>query len=202
MTTVAVRRIPANNRIMLLQWVTLGWMTVECAVALAAAWRARSVSLLAFGSDSFVEIVSAIAVLLQFIPRRRISPIRAAKLCGLLLYALAGIVLLIALVGIYRHVEADTSRLGMFITGGALLVMPVLARMKRDEAARTGNKALRADVVQSATCAYLAALTLAGLLLRSLFGLEWLDQGAALVGVPILIVEARRARRGLVCSCC
>jgi len=36
MTTVAVRRIPANNRIMLLQWVTLGWMTVECAVALAA----------------------------------------------------------------------------------------------------------------------------------------------------------------------
>jgi divalent metal cation (Fe/Co/Zn/Cd) transporter len=80
--------------------------------------------------------------------------------------------------------------------------MPVLARMKRDEAARTGNKALRADAVQSATCAYLAALTLTGLLLRSLFGLQWLDQGAALVAVPILIVEARRARRGHVCSCC
>ena len=80
--------------------------------------------------------------------------------------------------------------------------MPVLARLKRDEAARAGNKALRADAVQSATCAYHAALTLTGLLLRSLFGFQWLDQGAPLVAVPILIVEARRARRGHVCSCC
>ncbi|WP_263385687.1 cation transporter [Granulicella arctica] len=202
MTTIAVRRESAKKRIMILQWVTLCWMTVECSAALTAAWRARSVSLLAFGSDSFVEIVSAVAVLLQFAPRWRVSQIRAAKLCGLLLYALAGIVLLIALAGMYRHVEAETSRLGMAITGGALLLMPVLAHMKRNEADRTGNKALRADAVQSATCAYLAALTLAGLLLQALFGLHWLDQGAALIAVPILIVEGRRAREGRVCSCC
>jgi len=43
--------------------------------------------------------------------------------------------------------------------------------------------------VQSATCAYLAALTLGGLLLRSFFGLRWLDPVAALAAVPILIVE-------------
>jgi divalent metal cation (Fe/Co/Zn/Cd) transporter len=80
--------------------------------------------------------------------------------------------------------------------------MPILARMKRNAAVRTGNKALRADAVQSATCAYLAALTLAGLLLRSAFGIHWLDQVAALVAVPILIVEARRAREGQACGCC
>ncbi len=202
MTTIAVRQGLGDKRIMTLQWVTLGWMMIECSTALTAAWRARSVSLLAFGSDSFVEIVSAIAVLLQFVPRWRISQTRAAKFCGLLLYALAGIVLLIALAGLFQHVDADTSRLGMVVTGGALLLMPVLARVKRDEADRTGNKALRADAVQSATCAYLAALTLVGLLLRSFFGLHWLDQGAALVAVPILIVEARRARQGHACSCC
>jgi hypothetical protein len=38
-----------QTRIVSLQTVTLVWMTVECAVALFAAWRARSVSLLAFG---------------------------------------------------------------------------------------------------------------------------------------------------------
>ncbi len=203
MTTVAKA---SNNltakRIMALQWLTLGWMTVECSVALTAAWRARSVSLLAFGSDSFIELISAAVVLLQFVPRLSISPVRAAKLCGLLLYGLTGVVLLIALGGLFQHADAETSLLGMWITGGALLLMPVLARLKRTEADRTGNKALRADAVQSATCAYLAALTLGGLVLRSLFGLHWLDEGAALIAVPILIVEAKRARQGHVCGCC
>lgn len=206
MTTLAVPREPATEalplRILRLQWVTLGWMTVECSVALSAAWKAGSVSLLAFGSDSFVELISATVVLLQFTRRFRISPVRAAKLSGLLLYSLAAVVTVIALGGLLFRVEADASRPGMAITAGALLLMPVLARLKRDAAERTGNRALRADAVQSATCAYLAALTLAGLLARSLFGLHWLDQAAALAAAPILIVEARRARRGELCGCC
>jgi divalent metal cation (Fe/Co/Zn/Cd) transporter len=90
----------------------------------------------------------------------------------------------------------------MAITAGALLIMPILARMKRDAAETSQNDALRADAVQSATCAYLAALTLGGLLLRWAFGLHWLDQVAALAAVPILIIEARRARKGQTCACC
>jgi divalent metal cation (Fe/Co/Zn/Cd) transporter len=202
MTTASIVRDPMEKRILSLQWVTLCWMTIECSVALTAAWRARSVSLLAFGSDSFVELISATVVLLQFTRRFRISQVRAARLCGLLLYGLAGVVTVIALGGLFYKVQVDTSHLGIGITAGALLLMPVLARLKRDTANETGNKALRADAVQSATCAYLASLTLAGLILRSLFNLQWIDQAAALVALPILIVEARRARRGHVCSCC
>jgi divalent metal cation (Fe/Co/Zn/Cd) transporter len=192
----------SQRTIVSLQVVTLVWMLVECSVALFAAWQARSVSLLAFGSDSLVELISAAVVLLQFTPRFRVSQLRAARFCGSLLYGLAGVVSVIALAGLLRQVEADSSKLGIAITGGALLLMPLLARRKRAAAERTGNKALRADAVQSATCAYLAALTLAGLLLRSAFGLRWLDQAAALLAVPILIVEGRRARQGQTCSCC
>jgi len=202
MATTAVSERSIHKRIVLLQWVTLVWMTVESSFALVAAWRARSVSLLAFGSDSFVELVSATVVLLQFAPRLKIPQVRAAKLCGLLLYGLAGIVTLIALAGFFYRVQADTSILGMAITAAALLLMPVLAGLKQNAADRTGNKALRADAVQSATCAYLAALTLAGLSIRFFFGLHWLDQTAALAAVPILVVEARKARQGEVCGCC
>src|SRR5579875_2576568 len=81
-----------QTRILSLQIITLVWMVVECAVALCAAWRARSVSLLAFGSDSFVELLSASVVLVQFTPRFHISQYRAARLCGLSLYGLAGVV--------------------------------------------------------------------------------------------------------------
>ena len=192
----------SQNAIVSLQVVTLAWMSVECSVALFAAWQGRSVSLLAFGSDSLVELLSAAVVLLQFTPRFRVSQLRAARCCGSLLYGLAGVVSVVALVGLLRRAEADTSKLGIAITGGALLLMPLLTRKKRAVAEQTGNKALRADAVQSATCAYLAALTLAGLLLRSAFGLRWLDQVAALLAVPILIVEGRRARKGQTCSCC
>ena len=202
MTTITVRRSTTENRILLLQLATLSWMVIECSVALTAAWRARSVSLLAFGSDSFVELISALVVLLQFTPRFRIPQSRAARVCGNLLYCLAGLVSLVALAGIYSHLKADTSFLGVTITGGALLIMPVLARMKRNTAKKTRNTALRADAIQSATCAYLAALTLSGLLFRWEFNVHWLDQVAALAAVPILIVEAKRARRGQTCACC
>ena len=195
-------RAPLERRILLLQWVTLSWMVIECSVALTSAWKARSVSLLAFGSDSLVEVVSATVVLLQFAPRFSIPQIRAAKICGLLLYGLAGVITILALFGFIHRVEADTSRLGMAVTTVALLFMPILARMKKDAAERTGNKALRADAIQSATCAYLAALTLGGLILKSITRVQWIDGAAALAAVPILIVEARRAREGQVCGCC
>ena len=191
-----------ERRILTLQFVTLIWMLVECSIALTAAWKARSVALLAFGSDSFVELVSATVVLFQFVPEFRISQVRAARVCGALLYGLAGIVSLIAVAGLFYRLDVGTSPLGIAITAIALLLMPILARLKRQSAERTGDKALRADAVQSATCAYLAALTLIGLLLRAYLGLRWLDQVAALAAVPILIIEARRALKEQSCACC
>jgi divalent metal cation (Fe/Co/Zn/Cd) transporter len=202
MTAIGVPRSTIEKRILWLQLATLSWMLVECSIALTAAWKARSVSLLAFGSDSIVELISATVVLLQFTPRFRISPVRAAQFCGILLYVLAGVVSVSALAALFGHLQTETSVLGMTITGGALLFMPVLAHMKRNTAAKTGNKALRADAVQSATCACLAALSLGSLLLAWAFGLYWLDQISALAAVPILILEAKRARKGQTCACC
>lgn len=53
MQAKAASENPLQTCIRSLQTITLVWMVVECLVALFAAWRARSVSLLAFGSDSF-----------------------------------------------------------------------------------------------------------------------------------------------------
>ena len=42
-----------------LEWFTVGWMAVEAVVALASGVRARSITLIAFGFDSLIELVSA-----------------------------------------------------------------------------------------------------------------------------------------------
>jgi divalent metal cation (Fe/Co/Zn/Cd) transporter len=96
----------------------------------------------------------------------------------------------------------ETSRLGIAITLLALIVMPVLAWMKRREARRMNNRALAADATQSATCAYLAGVTLAGLVIFAVWQIWWVDTVAALAAVPILIAEGRRAWRGEGCGCC
>jgi divalent metal cation (Fe/Co/Zn/Cd) transporter len=90
----------------------------------------------------------------------------------------------------------------MAITIAALIAMPVLAWLKRREARRSGNTALAADAVQSATCAYLASITLAGLAANAVFHIAWFDSLAALAAVPLLIREGRSAWRGNTCGCC
>lgn len=182
-----------------LQWITIAWMTVECGVSLWAAARAQSVALLAFGSDSLIELLSAIVVLLQFLPRFPLKKTYADKAAGALLFLLAAVVVGIAWIGRSRQME--TSRMGIAITISALIVMPVLAWMKRAQARRMNNRALAADATQSATCAYLAAVTLAGLLIFAIWQIPWVDSVAALAATPILVVEGRRTWRGEGCGC-
>lgn len=189
-------RASSARGIAAVQWVTIAWMLVECGVALVAAERARSTALLAFGADSLIELLSAGVVLLQFSHIGRLSEEGASRMAGILLYVLAGLVVLAAAGSLLFGIKADCSALGMGITLAALIIMPVLAWMKRRTAVRTGNAALAADAVQSATCAYLAAVTLAGLGLNAMFHVPWVDSAAALLAVPLLMLEGQRAMRG------
>ncbi len=190
-----------SRRVWWLSGLTIGWMCVECSVALSSAVNARSPALLAFGSDSLVELVSAGVVLLQYTPRFRIAPQRAERLAGNLLFTLAGVVIVIAFLGMVFEVRPEVSRAGMAITAAALLIMPTLAPLTRREGRRRHDGALVADAAQSATCAYLAFLTLLGLAAHAVFHLAWLDSLAALLAVPLLVREGLAARRGEGCAC-
>jgi divalent metal cation (Fe/Co/Zn/Cd) transporter len=185
-----------------LQVVTLAWMLVECGVSIYAASAAHSAALLAFGSDSFVELLSASVVLAQCLPNVSIPERRANWLAGALLFLLAVIVAATAIAALALRVKPETSAIGMAITVAALIAMPLLAWLKRREARRTGHRALAADAVQSATCAYLALVTLVGLAANAILHIAWMDSVAALVAVPILIQEGRAAWWGQSCACC
>lgn len=191
-----------SSSVFWLQGITLTWMLVECCLSLYAAAAAHSLALLAFGSDSFVELLSAAVVLLQFLPRASISERNAARAAGALLFVLALLVGVMAIGSLAMHLRPETSRLGIGITLAALIVMPVLAKLKRQEARRSNNAALAADAVQSATCAYLALITLAGLAINGLFHIAWFDSLAALAATPLLLKEGRAAWRGNACGCC
>jgi divalent metal cation (Fe/Co/Zn/Cd) transporter len=185
-----------------IQGVTLAWMLVEFGVSAYAAVTARSPAMLAFGSDSLVELLSATVVLLQWVPSMSISERRASRTAGALLFVLAIVVAAIAAASLVLRLRPATSYAGIAITVAALIAMPVLAFLKRREARRSKNGALAADAVQSATCAYLALIALAGLVINAAFHVGWFDSLAALVAVPILVKEGRSAWQGGGCGCC
>ncbi len=191
-----------THHVVWLQSITLVWMLVECGVSVHGAVSAHSSALLAFGADSFVELLSATVVLLAIVPSFPLTKDRASRLTGILLFVLAGVVVLVTLVALVSGVTPETSCSGIAITLAALAVMPMLAWAKRKVARQTNNRALAADAVQSATCAYLAAITLAGLAINAVWHIHWIDSAAALLALPILIVEGRRALRGEGCGCC
>jgi divalent metal cation (Fe/Co/Zn/Cd) transporter len=194
---------PRRSTVVLwLQSITLAWMLIECGLSLYAAASAHSPVMLAFGSDSFVELLSATVVLLQFLPRISISEHSAGKIAGVLLFILALVVCAIAITSLALRRRPEASMIGIGITLAALVAMPLLAWLKRREALRINNAALAADAVQSATCAYLAAIALAGLAINALFHLAWFDSLAALAAVPLLIKEGRAAWQGKACGCC
>ena len=135
-------------------------------------------------------------------PLKWVSEEKAARIAGALLFVLAVIVACTALLSVLLHLRPETSHLGMLVTIAALIVMPILATLKRREARRTHNVALAADAVQSATCAYLALVTLTGLAANAAFHIPWVDSLAALIAVPILFHEGRSAWQGHACGCC
>jgi divalent metal cation (Fe/Co/Zn/Cd) transporter len=193
-------RIPtqeALRQIQRIQAVTVAWMIVEVVLSLRAAWTARSPALAAFGGDSAVELASAVVVLWRFSSRAsEHAEQRAARVAGGLLFALAAYVALASVMSLLGYIEPKPSYLGIAVLVGAALIMPVLSREKRRLSALTGSAALRADAAESALCAYLSIIALAGIAVHVVWHIAWADPVAALAIVPLILFEARETVRG------
>jgi len=169
----------------------MAWMTVEAVVSLAAAWNSHSPALFAFGGDSLVELLSAAVVFWRF--RFDLKEARAARIAGGLLLILAGLVALTSVLNFLGYREAQRSFVGMGILLAAAVGMPWLAVRKRQLAALTSSAALKADAAESALCAYMAWIALAGLAVNAIWGKSWADPLAALALTPLMLREGWKA---------
>jgi divalent metal cation (Fe/Co/Zn/Cd) transporter len=129
---------------------------------------------------------------------------RAARIAGVLLFMLAGLVVLNSMLNFLGYGEAQRSMVGIGILLAAALVMLWLARRKRQLVAITSSAALKADAAQSALCAYMAWIALAGLLANAIWGIGWADPVAALALIPLILREGWMAVHAskLACDCC
>jgi divalent metal cation (Fe/Co/Zn/Cd) transporter len=185
-----------SRRVLRLQAFTIFWMALEAAISLSAAWPAHSPALVAFGGDSLIELLSAAVVFWRF--RFKLKEAQAARIAGILLFALAGVVVLTSVLNLLGYREARRTLAGVGILLAAAFVMPWLAIRKRHLAALTSSAALKADAAQSALCGYMAWIALAGLVVTAFWNKSWADPVAALALIPLIVREGWEATHTLV----
>lgn len=194
-----------------LEYITLGWMVIEAAVAIGSGIAAQSLTLLAFGIDSVIELASAAVLLWRLNVELRHGEVfaegaerTASRIGGALLFALAAYVVAGAGWKLWTRQGAEFSLPGLAISVLSIPIMYVLARRKLDVAGALGSRALRADAVESITCGWLAFVVVGALIAQLLIGAWWVDAVASLGIVWFLVREGREAWEGDACCdhCC
>ena len=125
----------------------------------------------------------------------------AQRLVGASFLLLSAYVGIEALSTLLKREASEHSLLGIAVAIAALIVMPLLARAKRNVARGLHSGAMHADSRQTDLCAYLSAILLGGLLLNAALGWWWADPVAGLLMLPIIVKEGFGALRGEGCGC-
>jgi divalent metal cation (Fe/Co/Zn/Cd) transporter len=192
-----------------LEWLTVGWMTVEAVVAIAAGVTAGSLVLVAFGLDSVIELASAGVLIWRLSVELRLGKAfseraerTASRIGGGLLFLLAAYVTAAAVWHLWDGSGEEFSWPGFIVALAAIPIMRYLAVRKITIAEKIGRRALRADAMEAVTCGWLSIVVVVSLGAQWLFGAWWIDGVGSLAIVWLLVKEGREAWSGEACDCC
>jgi divalent metal cation (Fe/Co/Zn/Cd) transporter len=197
---VVDRRAALVREAFRLEYLTIAWMVIEAAVAIGASVAAGSITLLAFGIDSLIELASAVVLIWRLtVELRRGQSFAesaervASRIGGALLFALAAYIVVAAGWSLWMRQGASFSWPGLVVSLAAMPVMWVLSRRKLRIADALGSRSLRTDAVESITCGWLSFVVVIGLIAQLTLGAWWIDSVTSLAIVWLLIKEGREA---------
>ena len=192
-------KLSAESRGRFLSYLTIGWNSLEGILAVGAGVVAGSIALVGFGIDSVIEVSSGAIILWRLVSGEHRERL-ALRLVGVSFLVLAVYVAFEAVKSLIYRELPEVTYIGIPLAGLSAVVLPVLARAKRNVARRLNSRSMQADSRQTELCAYLSAILLGGLILNAIFGWWWADPVAALLMVPIVAKEGLEALRGESCN--
>ncbi|MBN9621911.1 MAG: hypothetical protein J0H06_03000 [Actinobacteria bacterium] len=192
------------RRVRLLSWLSLGWMTIEGAVAIIAGIVASSIALVGFGLDSAIEGFASVIIIWRFTGHRVFSDQaeeRAQKLVAVQFFLLAPYVAIESVRVLIEGEHPSVSVVGIVLSVGSVIFMPMLGIAKERLAVQLGSAATKGEGRQNMLCAYLAGALFVGLLGNAILGAWWLDPAVGLLIAAVAIKEGVEAWRGDGCAC-
>jgi divalent metal cation (Fe/Co/Zn/Cd) transporter len=206
---VQLSRPEAVRRVRLYNNLTIGWNVIEGVVAMAAGIAAGSISLIAFGLDSGVEVSTSLVLAWRLAKERRGGCMtdydqRATRLIAICFGVLAVYVGYEAVARLAEQRAPGVSIIGIALATASIVIMPLLARAKKRLGPTLGSQAVVSESRQTELCAWLSGVVLVGLGLNALFGWWWADPVAALAVAGFAGFETVRAWRAdsLEETCC
>jgi divalent metal cation (Fe/Co/Zn/Cd) transporter len=190
------------RRVKLLSWLSLAWMTAEGAIAITAGIVAGSIALIGFGLDSVIEGLASVIIIWRFTGARVFSEAaeqRAQKLVAAQFLLLAPYVAFESIQALLTGERPDVSWIGIALSAGSVVIMPILGIAKQRLADEMGSAATAGEGRQNMLCAYLAGALLIGLLANAAFGAWWLDPAVGLLIAGVAVREGLEAWRGEGC---
>lgn len=187
------------RRVRFLSWLSLGWMTIEGAVAVTAGVLASSIALVGFGLDSVIEGVASVIIIWRFTGNRVFSHAaeeRAQKLVAVQFFLLAPYVGIESVRVLIEAEHPSVSVLGIALAAGSVVLMPVLGVAKERLADQIGSAATKGEGRQNMLCAYLAGALFVGLVGNAIFGAWWLDPIVGLLIAGVAVREGAEAWQG------
>ncbi|WP_246280657.1 cation transporter [Cellulomonas humilata] len=181
---------------------TVVYNVAEGAIAITLGLMAGLVSVVGFGIDSGIESIAAVLVGIRLASRLRHGEADERKE-RLTLKAVAATFFLLAAYVTFEGIRSlvggerpETSTPVIVLLATSIIVMPVLAAMKRAVGVRLGDNLILADAAETRICVWLSVSTLAGVALFQLTGAAWLDPVAAFIIAAFAIHEGREAWEG------
>ena len=131
-----------------LSWLSLAWMTVEGAVAIAAGVAASSIALIGFGLDSAIEGFASVVIVWRFTGERMFSARaeeRAQKLVAIQFFLLVPYVAVESLRALIGGERPDASWVGIGLAISSVILMPILGIAKQRLADKLGSAATKGE---------------------------------------------------------
>lgn len=179
------------------EYFSTAWMAFEFIIGLWSGLQAGSILLIAFGLDSFLEIISGATLIWRLKKENSGAPAavvaeaerRSSLVVGSVLLLLSLYVIGVSGFNLVTHAAAESSFSGIGIAIASVLLMPILTLKKRHLGQKLASAALVEDGMCNITCAYMAATVLLGSLLTWLLNWWWADSVAALILVYFVASE-------------
>jgi len=190
-----------------LEKITVTYNVFESIITIFAGGSAGLISLLGFGIDSGIEMITALLVLRHLtatLNGRMASEEtekRLLKIIALTFFALSGFLIIDSMHKLLTNSKPESSFIGLCATAFSVLFMPWLAKRKLNIGQKIGSSLLIADAAETKLCGWLALSTFTGLLAFHFLHLAWLDSATSLIIAVFAVNEGREAWEGeLVCE--
>jgi divalent metal cation (Fe/Co/Zn/Cd) transporter len=191
--------------------ITILYNLVEGVVSVAFGLGDESLSLLGFGVDSFVEVISGFGVW-HMVQRIRRNPDStrdrfervALRITGTAFYILFVGLLATAVVNLITGHQPEATVWGIVVASVSIVTMWLLIYFKRKVGRALDSQAILADANCTRACLYLSVVLLVASVGYEVTGIGGIDTVGALIIAVLALKEGREAfqkAKGLACCC-